>query len=159
MKLTLERFAYAPDYTQGQIYMANGSSRRHLCWTIERPWKDNEPAIANTPGTGSCIPDGEYYLSQWTRLSGRKAYIIHGGTVAKLPEDMADNQTRNLILIHAANIPQELCGCIAPGHGLAPGRVNSSRAAMNELKGLTDMWYATHGTIPFTIRPRCGARL
>ena len=72
-----------------------------MCYTIERPWKDNERRV-------SCIPKGTYPL--FTKEYGRfwDKY--------KLPIPILGNtDPRSEILIHPANYAKDLAGCIALG--------------------------------------------
>jgi len=64
--------------------------------TLELPWLDDRPAV-------SCIPAGVYKV-QWT------SHPLHGWVyqVENVPG-------RSAILIHSANIPEQLLGCIAVG--------------------------------------------
>ena len=141
MMLILERFNYAPDCTQGILYKAvqTGTSFqvRELCYTIERPWLNNQPATAGQPGTGSCVPEGSYVLEPYTRPSGQAAFIISGDKhVCKFPDEISAKRPRCLILMHAGNTADDVCGCIAPGLEYAPGRVNRSRDAMAALAAI-----------------------
>lgn len=152
-RLILERYAYAPTYTQGKLDLEGPEGRQFLCWTIERPWRDNAPG-------DSCIPDGEgYYMAPWVRPDGRRAFIVHGGTVCRLPQDVDGNPyTRCLILFHPANRPSELQGCIAPGMGHIPGQVTMSREAMTKLQAELKDYFAENATIPLKIRPVLGTK-
>jgi hypothetical protein len=91
MELELTR-TYLPNGTNGKITNAG----KHVCFTIELPWKNNQQEI-------SCIPEGRYELA--------KRYSIQFGwhvQVMNIPH-------RDLILIHPANNAlKELKGCIAP---------------------------------------------
>ena len=72
-----------------------------LCWTIERPWKDNERRI-------SCIPEGTYPL--FTKEYGR----FYDKYQLPIPI-LGDTSPRSEILIHPANWAKQLAGCIAVG--------------------------------------------
>lgn len=71
---------------------ANGFS----CVTLEREWMDNAADI-------SCIPLGQYTCSLYDSPKHGKVYQVTGV------------QNRANIEIHAANVMQELLGCIALG--------------------------------------------
>ena len=81
------------DATAGEVFV-NG---KHLCWSMELPWRDNQHDI-------SCIPPGTYALSQHFRTIGGLA-TLH---LEHVP-------ARAGILIHVANWPHEINGCIAVG--------------------------------------------
>lgn len=68
---------------------------KEVCCTVERPWMDNLPFK-------SCIPAG--------------IYDIHPVNSPKFGEtyQVIDVEGRTHILIHKANKPSELHGCIAP---------------------------------------------
>lgn len=151
MNLTLKRFSYTPDYCEGALYLNDAQ----LCWTIERPWRDNAPNI-------SCIPDGDCY--QWiphVRPSGSKVWCVLGGTVCQYEHQItSDNhKTRYLILIHSANWAEQLGGCIAPGLKRKPGMVTKSRDAMRMLHEKLDPWFRNNRSIPFSIVNDTGAVL
>lgn len=114
MFVDITRFAYFENATMGRLRTGD-----FQCWTLERPWKDNEPFV-------SCIPDGIY---ECRPFSGRKFQDV---------VEICDVPNRTVILIHAANLPSELSGCIAPGlncHFDSEGgsRVWNSRKALTRL--------------------------
>lgn len=72
--------------------------------TVERPWLDNRPYV-------SCIPEGVYTLRKRRsgvveRTTGGK--YLEGWEVTRVPG-------RTHIMIHPANLMDQLEGCIAPG--------------------------------------------
>jgi hypothetical protein len=80
------------------------------CYTVERPWKGNQPNI-------SCFPVGFYPLVLGVFHKGNyPAYEIQ-----RVPG-------RSLIKIHIANRAKEVMGCIAPGFEL--GWVEDSWAVL-----------------------------
>jgi hypothetical protein len=106
-------------------------------YTIELPWKDNEPDV-------SCIPAGTYTLSPYSSPK-------HG--------DVWEYQNvlnRSLCLMHPANYacevrigeiihPNELEGCTAPGFGIDESipMITRSQDAMNYLRttiGVKTTW-------------------
>ena len=66
------------------------------CYTLERPWLDNAPNV-------SCIPDGVYECKPFS------------GVKFKDVVEVTEVPGRSYILFHAANLPNEIQGCIAPG--------------------------------------------
>lgn len=113
--IELRRFAYHPDGTLGVIDIAG-----ERFWTIERPWLDNKPNV-------SCIPEGKYRTG-W-RDSPRFGETWH----------VKDVEERTWILIHAANYPKDVQGCIGLGTGLMADRVavSNSRKAVAQFEKLT----------------------
>lgn len=73
-------------------YLWTGS---YACVTLERPFSGDHP----------CIPVGEYDVD-WTR----GVHPIHGDCY-----EVMNVPGRTAILIHAANVFEQLLGCIAPG--------------------------------------------
>ena len=122
LKLVLERFYCGETYTEGQLMLDD----LRICWTLERAYKNNAPNI-------SCIPEDTYELHHWVRPSGADSYIVLGNTVGPAESSLSDTVTRWGILIHPANKPEQLQGCIAPGLSREHGRVWESRKAMDQL--------------------------
>lgn len=84
--------------------------------TLELPWRKNAKSI-------SCIPVGKYKV--------RYRYSeIHRIKVAYWLPDVPN---RTGILIHSANEPHELQGCIAVGVKFGEGKILNSRDAMTRL--------------------------
>ena len=80
MHLYLVRTDTGDQGTFGQLY---DEDRNFLCFTLERPWRDNRVGQ-------SCIPVGTYELEPWNsrkfpgtlhvlRVDGRTAILIHWG--------------------------------------------------------------------------------
>lgn len=116
MILKLERFAYLPKGTLGQLYLPDG----RVLYTVEREWDGNKPNV-------SCVPEGVYLVEKFNGAKFKNVFQI------------MDVPGRTFILFHAANYPSELEGCIAPGlsmvdyYSVQPG-VQSSRDAMDVLR-------------------------
>ena len=111
--LELERFAYLDEGTFGKMTTPAGL----VLYTVERPWKGNERRV-------SCIPEGDYQL--FRDRFNRGGYDVY---------QLADVPGRDEILIHIANWPHEVMGCIGVGLTLNLGStmVGSSRAAFAQL--------------------------
>lgn len=111
--IEITRFALLPDRTLGKAVYGE-----HVFWTIEKPWKDNQPFI-------SCIPEGYYRL-------GRRNSPRFGPNVWEVLE--VPNRTH--ILLHVANTADDVVGCIGFGSSVWAdlGGVGSSRKAMNQLE-------------------------
>jgi hypothetical protein len=111
--IEITRFALLPDRTLGKAVYGE-----HVFWTIEKPWKDNQPYV-------SCIPEGYYRL-------GRRNSPRFGPNVWEVLE--VPNRTH--ILLHVANTADDVVGCIGFGSSVWAdlGGVGSSRKAMNQLE-------------------------
>lgn len=112
--------------TFGTMYY-NG---KPFCKTVEREWKNNEQNV-------SCIPAGLYRL-EWhdSAKYGRRLHLV----AKSLGVTIAGPSQRTHCLLHPANFPHELIGCIAPGKEFAVmGRfigVTHSRDTLNNLEDL-----------------------
>lgn len=104
----LERFAYLESGTIGRMWAGDWN-----CYTIERPWKNNQPNV-------SCIPEGDYKCQPFS------------GTRFKDVVQIMDVPNRTYILFHVANFPHDLHGCIGVGDrfvsdALEPAVYNSKK--------------------------------
>lgn len=96
------------------------------CCTVERSWENNTPRV-------SCIPTGYYYLERWNSPKFGESCIVYGGTVSKIPDG---THIRSRILIHPANSPSDLMGCI--GLGKNQSIVNGKQIVTNSRKTVAD---------------------
>lgn len=130
--LILERFNYGPDGTFGKLLFPTGE----MFWTVEKPWKSNTPYE-------SCIPDGGYYLVQ------RHSPVVNRTSGGEFSDgwEVTDVVNRTFIMVHPANWPDDLEGCIGVGQdyvimqnrkGNQSNAVASSRDAFREVMGLMD---------------------
>jgi len=105
-----------------------------LCKTVEREWLDNQPNV-------SCVPAGTYRLKKVTSPKFGECYCLVN---EDLGVSYAGNTTRTHILIHVANYPEELEGCIAPGVSYMKNSwgVSSSKVAFKNLKDLLNQYIA-----------------
>lgn len=119
-RLVLYR-TYLPQSTLGALYLKQeGRAQTFLCFTVELPWKDNVRRV-------SCIPEGVYEARYEQHPDLGRAWRLQG-----VPG-------RSGILIHSANRPGELLGCIAPNQQLLTDqRGESSRAAMLNLQNVCE---------------------
>ncbi len=104
----LERLRASNDSTWGTLRMATGRT----FYTMERAWADNRPRE-------SCIPPGRYQLVPWSSKKFPRARALVGEGVGLFP---GPGIVRSAILVHAANRPLQLLGCIALGLELDPTR-------------------------------------
>lgn len=132
---TLRREKQNSFATYGTLYDADG---KEVCKTLERPWVDADHNAKRDRGV-SCIVAGEYVFQR--RLDSPK----HGECFEG--QDIPDATN---IQIHAANLPDELEGCIALGVAFGnvqrkqdvkelPGIVSSKKAVaafMERMKGV-----------------------
>lgn len=132
--MRLERYSYAPDCTLGVLTLVDFE-----CFTLELPW------LGNRVGR-SCVPEGRYALH-------RRPYWGGGYEVLGLREVPA----RSDILIHIANRPSELRGCIAPG--LRVGVLGRERAVLQSKLAFTEIMRRVGpgvSSIEITYRDRYG---
>ena len=114
--MELVRFASFKDRTIGRLTYND----EHF-FTVERPWLDNKQNI-------SCIPTGFYEL---VRVDSPK--------FGPDTWEVANVTGRSSILIHVANTPADVIGCIGLGMGLFPQLqgVSSSKAAIENFYLMT----------------------
>ncbi len=113
----LERLHVANAGTFGQLKTAGG----RVFHSMERLWANNEPRV-------SCVPAGRYQLVPWESKKFPRARALVGNGVALVP---GMGVKRSAILIHAANRPIQLMGCIALGLDYSePGILARSRIAV-----------------------------
>lgn len=112
MILTLKRYTTDAPATLGTLTV-DGSLHSD---TIELPWRDNQPRI-------SCIPAGRYRVTL--------EYSVH---LKRATLRLQDVPGRSGILIHPANHPDELEGCITLGKRYSRDGVMESRMAVEALE-------------------------
>jgi hypothetical protein len=114
-KVTLTREEAGDSGTFGTLLTDHG----YQCKTLELPSRNNEVGK-------SCIPAGTYTVT-W-RTSPHHGACYH----------VEDVPGRTAILIHAANFPHELLGCIAPGksYWMTNGKKAGVQSSRNALDGL-----------------------
>jgi hypothetical protein len=118
--ITISRYTNYGDYEKETFGVLTFGE--FTCYTVERPWEDNEPFV-------SCIPDGDYYLHSHSSPRFGDTVIIYGGTVAPYTQTGFE---RSGILVHPANTADELKGCIGLGDSF--GTVYGKHAVMNSRK-------------------------
>lgn len=114
--MILTRFAQLEDVTIGRLNYAG-----QYFFTVERPWKDNEPNI-------SCIPTGNYQMGR-----------VDSPKFGPDTWEIRDVPGRTHILIHVANTADDVLGCIGLGRTVYPtlGGVGSSRVSVDKFHDLT----------------------
>lgn len=102
-------------------------------YSVERPWRNNEPRV-------SCIPAGTYRLGHT---------MFHRGGYETF--EVCDVPNRSRILIHIANTPGDVEGCI--GLGLRLGISKASWAVLDSRKAFAEFMAAcSTGLEPRAIR-------
>lgn len=123
--LTIYRY-YNPFGTPGQLKGAGFE-----CWTIEKPWVNNEPFK-------SCIPEGEYTLVPHKSEKYAKTYALVNQDLG-ITHQQEPSSKRYACLFHTANYPDDVEGCIGPGerHIIHDNRlmVTNSRTMVRKLLG------------------------
>lgn len=104
--------------TEGVLFIGT----KPFCETVERPWLNNRAYV-------SCIPDGRYPVIISNGAAEGKKRFRH------LHLSIDDVAGRSAILIHQANEPDDLHGCIGPGRRIENRRnwVSHSFATLNRL--------------------------
>ena len=97
--------------------------------SMERTWSYNRPNV-------SCVPPGRYELVPWNSKKHPRSCALVGNGVGLFP---GRGVSRSAVLVHSANVPLSLQGCIALGT-LDPTRTiltasrKATRAFMLELE-------------------------
>jgi hypothetical protein len=108
--ITLTRRHYFTTCIIGDISFENRTVR-----TLERPWRFNASYPYGIKGI-SCIPEGIYELEPHDTEAHPSTYALVNPERGVAHEPVAGHANyRTAVLIHPANFPSELRGCIAPG--------------------------------------------
>lgn len=107
--LTLKRYGSIPGQgTYGRIYFGTTYVN-----TIEQVWAFNEPFK-------SCVPLGEYdlvpFFSTTHKMTTFALRNADNGVWPTMDEMKKNDGSRYACILHAANIPSQLQGCIAVGN-------------------------------------------
>lgn len=121
MNVVIERHSYSPIGTFGRLFGGND-----MFHTVERQWLGNKPYE-------SCIPEGIYDVIPYNSTKYPNVW-----EVTNVPE-------RSKILIHIANTPSDVQGCIGLGMGFYGTGVSQSRIAVQSFRELM------HGIDRFTL--------
>lgn len=114
VNLLIVRDTFTENSTIGNLYL-NGEE---FCFTLELPDKDNQRRV-------SCIPTGIY-----------KVLIRPGTESPKYKYDhlhVQDVPNRDYILVHVANYPKDILGCIGVGSTKALDFVGNSTKTFDKL--------------------------
>lgn len=116
MDLKLYRYATTKLGTFGVLVVGSQTYK-----TVERPYLDNKPFV-------SCVPPGKYTLENHSSRKFGETYALVNHELGVYHYD-APNAKRTAILIHSANFPRQLHGCIGLGKGL--GFIQDQLAVVN----------------------------
>ncbi|ENC6709564.1 hypothetical protein ABKY54_004170 [Vibrio harveyi] len=99
---------------------------RVICRTVEQPWNNNKKSA-------SCIPAGIYQVNRHQSPHFGDCFSISNPDVGVT---VAGPSLRTHCLIHPANYPSDVKGCIGPGASFMPNKwgVSSSRKTLDMLK-------------------------
>jgi hypothetical protein len=115
---------YNPNGTVGHL-----KGKGFECWTIERPWVNNEPFK-------SCVQEGEYGLVPHKSEKYGRTYALVNRDLG-VTHQQEPGSKRYACLLHTANYPEDVEGCIGPGerHIIHDNRlmVTSSRTVLGKL--------------------------
>ena len=117
--LILERQQYTNKSIIGSMYYDGD----FICYTLERPWLDNEPFF-------SCVPTGEYTLEPHD-YKGRLPVVALVNEELGVTHWDEPGSSRSTILIHPANQVNELAGCIACGTDKGIDEIMNSRDSIS----------------------------
>jgi hypothetical protein len=122
MQLTIKR-RYFDHGTFGDLFMFD----KLICVTVEREWNNNLPFV-------SCVPEGRYKLVPHNSPKYDKCFAL---VAPSLGVTVNGPSLRTHCLLHIANRPDQLAGCVAPGinFGVTSGQwsVMNSTQAFNDL--------------------------
>jgi len=116
--------------------------------TLERPWLHSDINVCGMKGI-SCVPVGTYKLVPHSSEAHPKVWALVNPKLGVYHWDndipMTCALARTMVLIHAANWPEELRGCIAVGKIRAKSNahwmIQQSRDALNELRNALNTSY------------------
>lgn len=113
MKLELQRDIFSSISVEGRLFL---DGKDLYGWvTLERPDLNNQQGI-------SCIPAGLYDIE-----------LKYSPHFKRIMPHLINVPNREGILIHWANWPKQLEGCIAVGHQRSADAISDSVKAFNEL--------------------------
>jgi hypothetical protein len=106
--------------------------------SAERPWLSNRPRV-------SCVPRGTYRLRAYTSAKYPDVYILSNPIWDVYEYEVPPGkQGRSHILIHPANFPSQLAGCIAFGMSLEE-REGQEWAVWDSRKAVSDIFAHIRG--------------
>jgi len=118
--------------TFGELEIYNDMEPAFKCFTVERPWLNNQAMI-------SCVPAGDYLLDTHSSTRFGETFALVGETVSHWAKP---GIARSTCLIHTANHWQQVNGCI--GLGQALGFVDNQWAVLNSKKTVNEFLELLH---------------
>lgn len=145
MELILQRTAHSVECTQGMLSLPGS-----VLYTLELPWIEDADHPGGVPNH-SCVPAGIYALVLHDTAKHPKTFALVNEALGVIHEsDASQPNARVACLIHIANFPNELEGCIGVGTAAGTCVVRSSRMALDEFKAAVP-WEAGHTLTILTI--------
>lgn len=124
MNLKLERQSFTDKATFGSLYF-NGE---FICFTMERPYWKNQPFI-------SSVEAATYTLEPHKSSKFGETYALVNNAIGVTHYKQKASK-RYAILIHPANEPEQLAGCVACGMRVSDGRLINSKIAVDKVLNL-----------------------
>lgn len=138
MDLILQRTTSLADCTQGTLTIPGST-----LVTLELPW-EADPDHPGGAHDRSCVPVGVYTLELHDTKSHPKTFALVNRSLGVIHEpDATFPNARVACLIHAANYPHELEGCIGLGTVADTCVIWSSQMALAKFK-LSVPWIEGH---------------
>jgi hypothetical protein len=126
MNLILKRTARSTACTQGVLTLPGGLNLQ----TLELTWLPNPDAPGGMPDL-SCVPPGHYDLVLHDTPKHPRTFALVNPDLGVIhAPDPAYPAARVACLIHIANVPAELEGCVGLGMSATECEVSSSAAAL-----------------------------
>jgi len=136
VNISIARFQMAQRYSVGTLV-----TPKFMLYTMELPWMRNQASI-------SCVPPGLFELEPHHSRDHPHTWALVNPALGVYhePADIPAGKTgRYAILLHPANWPWELRGCIGPGIGWnGSNMVTSSKDGMNMLRDLLGVGSTGH---------------
>jgi hypothetical protein len=129
MNITLQRTLKTSQCTEGKLSLDST-----VLYSMELPWVPEEGFPGGRPDK-SCVPAGEYQLELHDTPKHPKTFALVNPSLGVIHEynSMFPNY-RTACLIHVANYPDELEGCIGLGKSQQYCFIGESNAAIAEFK-------------------------
>ncbi|GLT18047.1 hypothetical protein GCM10007938_18250 [Vibrio zhanjiangensis] len=134
MKRFVLKRRYFQDGTFGTLHREDGSQ---VCVIAERGWRNNLPGK-------SCVPEGSYQLLPHTSPKFGDCYALEAGELGVTRQGPS---LRTHILVHKANTPSQLQGCLAPGVDF--GFVGNEWAVVNSTAAFEALMHELDGQPAF----------
>jgi Family of unknown function (DUF5675) len=138
MNITLQRTARNSECTEGKMQL-----ERVLLYTLELPWIA-DPGFPGGEPDKSCVPPGVYVLEMHNSVKHPKTFALVNRDLGVIHEpDPTFPNARVACLIHVANYPEDLEGCIGLGLSQQYCFIGASAAALLQFKSAVP-WESGH---------------